>query len=170
MAKRKHPMLKVLPHFDVTVQEYLLTQLPKNWAQFYERVLKDVPFVQTPHGKVAHVLLDQKAANLTAALNVHNRPLNHERSTAMLDDLETLGVVKASSGWDFITFLETGALADGQHRLQAIAHWEGEPVPVSIRYGAPASVIDFIDRGRARSDRDQKTMRHLMIRARKLAA
>ena len=93
-------------------------------------------------------------ANELLLLNKRNRPISRRTVLAMIDDLKN-GI------WDFngdtIKIVGSGqdaVLADGQHRLTAIAEANCGSVPCIIVSNLAPDVMDTIDQGRPRAVKD----------------
>lgn len=68
-----------------------------------------------------------------------------------------------------IAFDTTGALVDGQHRLQAIVD-TGIPVPLNVTFGLPVGSMDAVDRGMVRNVPDILRLHHGIDNSRRIAA
>ena len=92
------------------------------------------------------VTITPEAAKAWLAFNQHNRPIHRAAVKRYAADMK-------AGRWELnaqgISFKENGELADGQHRLMAIAE-AGVPVTMMVTYGVPDSTFIF-DRGRTRS-------------------
>lgn len=80
-------------------------------------------------------------------LNISNRPLRIKTAQLYASDMKA-GDWSLSN--DLITVTESGKLANGQHRLNAVV-LSGMTVPMMVWRGAPNNVYDTIDQGLKRS-------------------
>lgn len=82
--------------------------------------------------------------------NNHNRNLNQKTVSALARAI-TEGRWRVTH--QGIAFYDDGTLADGQHRLAAVAQ-SGVPIEVMVTYGASKDTAMMVDTGRARNTSD----------------
>jgi len=90
------------------------------------------------------------AAKWLASANVNNRSLSEKKVKRIASSISK-GLWRLTH--QGIAFYEDDRLADGQHRLAAIV-MAGIPVQVMVTYGLPTAVSDSIDKGVARTLKD----------------
>jgi hypothetical protein len=106
------------------------------------------------------------AAKWLASANANNRSLSEKKVKRIASSISK-GLWRLTH--QGIAFYEDDRLADGQHRLAAIV-MAGVPVQVMVTYGLPTSVNDSIDKGLARTLKDNMDFIGVKLTRNQLAA
>jgi hypothetical protein len=106
------------------------------------------------------------AASWLASANVSNRSLSDKKVRRIADSIRK-GLWRLTH--QGVAFYEDDRLADGQHRLAAIV-MAGVPVKVMVTYGLPVEVHDSIDKGLARTLKDNMDFIGVKLTRNQLAA
>jgi len=99
-------------------------------------------------------LIDPSRARALLAKNIRNRPLNGATVTKYAADM---GRAQWASTGDTIKVGRSGALLDGQHRLEAVVKAD-VAVQFCVVYDVPDEAFDSIDVGRVRKSSDVLAM------------